>query len=188
MFAAILVRHDIGDFFHKYIVRHGSRPTHSTETFPDAKDVNTITSARTALIDARKLLHEIRKQLVDGIGDSSVHNKPRGVWSSAQSNWKQVKTLARYADSIADHRRVELPTASTASTAAAERLMTLDELKLRNLKRTQSEQLLLDELNVDELNDIMGSMPPVTPLPDEEVMQKRNEIASTQHKIKAKRK
>ena len=125
-----------------------------------------IRSARTALIDARELLDEVRKQLIDGIDNSPVRKKPRGVWSSAQSNWKQVKTLARYADSIAE-RRVELPTASTASTAA-ERLMTLDELKLRVLKRTQSEQLLLDEVAMES----MPSLPPdsTSSLPDVEVV------------------
>ena len=170
-----------------------SHPTHSTEIFPDAEDVNTITSARTALIDARKLLHEIRKRLIDGIGNAPVRKKAQ-AWGSAQSasrNWKKVMTLARHADNstsdkkgsasphTVEERGVDLPTASTTS---MERLA-LDEAEaMRSTgampafadaeqSHTKSEQLLLDEVT----NGSMPSLPPdsTSSLPDVEVVETR---------------
>ena len=199
-----------------------SHPTHSTEIFPDAEDVNTVESARKSLIEARKLLHEIRKRLIDGIPYESRSYSPvrkkAQAWGSAQSNWtsaltsakkklKNATRRARHADNKSDvstsidkkgsasphtvaERKVE---SSTAFNTSMERLA-LDEAEAmrstealpkpaqtkRNIKRTLSEQLLLDEAAMGS----MSSLPPnetersTSPLPDEKVIQKRNKIAS----------
>ena len=89
-----------------YIVRveipvdaHVVHPTHSTEIFPDAEDVNTVESARKSLIETRKLLHEIRKRLIDGIPYESRSYSPvrkkAQAWGSAQSNWTSALTSAK---------------------------------------------------------------------------------------------
>ena len=193
-----------------------SHPTHSTEIFPDAEDVNTVESARTSLIEARKLLHEIRKRLIDGIGYSPFRKKTQ-AWSSAQSHWTSALTSAkkklkattrrtrraRHADNKSDvstsidkkgsasphavaERKVE---SSTAFSTSMQRLA-LDEAEAmrstealpkpaqtkRNIKRTLSEQLLLDEAAMGSVS----SLPPnetersTSPLPDEKVIHKRN--------------
>ena len=170
-----------------------SHPTHSIEMFPDAEDVNTVESARKSLIEARKLLHEIRKRLIDGIGNAPVRKKAQ-AWGSAQStsrNWKKVMTLARHADNstsdkkgsasphTVEEREVDLPTASTTSMEQ----LALDEAEaMRSTgampaaayaeqSHTNSEQLLLDEVT----NGSMPSLPPdsTSSLPDAEVVKRK---------------
>ena len=148
-----------------------SHPTHSTEIFPNAEDQRSLMSARTALTDARKLLHEIRTRLIDGSGNSPARKQAQ-AWGSAQRD----VTLTRHANKKSDVVTYMDKKGSASPHTVAERK---DESLIAST--TSMERLALDEA---EAMRSMESMPFLLPdsnssLPDEQVIQKRNTIEST---------
>ena len=62
---------------------------HASETFPGGEDVNTLDSARIALVDARNILLKIRKEILDKAGNSPLRPQttPHPQQEKKQNAW-----------------------------------------------------------------------------------------------------
>ena len=92
---------------------------HSAEIFPRGEDVNTVDSARIALTDARKLLHEIRNRMINNVQPE----KSRGSGSWLSSRWHSTVKAA-----VSDKKLFRVASAPVVSKASASHQTSLEAL------------------------------------------------------------
>ena len=147
-------------------------PTHSTELFPYGEDIYTITSARQAVTEARKLFHEIQKRLIDVSSNIPAHNQVQ-AWGSAPRDAR----LTKHASNKSEVVEYLAPKASVSPHTVSERRLSAESLVAST---TSIERLALDEAEAMRSMESIPFLPLDSnlSLPDAKVTKKQNKVSS----------